>query len=189
LPLHVGAPVITGATPGVESITLVFSPPSAATDIFDYRATCFSSDGGVSRSKDQGGSPIVLTGLTTDKTYSCTVMAENSIGFGPPSAPSAPVVTLAPPGPPAIASVTAGSRNVTVSFSPPASDGGTSIFDYQAFCASSDGGVTRWIDAASSPIVVNSLSPGNTYTCTVTAKNSIGYGPPSTPSAAVVTLP
>ena len=48
--------------------------------------------------------------------------------------------------------------------------------------------MTRWVDAGSSTIVVGSLSPGNTYTCTVSAKNSLGYGPPSAPSSPVVTL-
>ena len=189
LPLLLGAPAIISATAGTQNITLVFSPPNAATGIFDYRATCFSNDGGVSRNKDQNGSPIVVANLTTAKTYACTIMAENSIGFGPPSAPSTPVVTFAPPGPPTVTSATAGSRNATVSFSAPASDGGTSIFDYQAMCASSDGGSTHWTDSTVSPIVVNGLSPGNNYTCTVTAKNAVGFGPPSPPSPAVITLP
>ena len=123
-PVVAGPPTIASVTPGAQSITLVFSPPAVGTSIFDYRATCFSGDGGVSRSKDRGGSPIVVSNLTTGKTYACTVMAENSRGFGPPSAPTSPVVTLAPPGPPTVTSATAGSRSVTVSFSPPAGNGG-----------------------------------------------------------------
>ena len=189
LPLITGSPTITGATPGVESISLAFSPPTAATDIRDYHATCVSSDGGVTRSRDNGGSPIVVTDLTTAKTYTCTIMAENSLGFGAPSAPSAPLMTLAPPGAPTIGSVTAGSRSVSVLFSAPAADGGTAIFDYRALCASSDGGVTRWVDGGGAPIVVTGLTPGNTYTCIASAKNAVGFGPPSAPSAAVVTLP
>jgi hypothetical protein len=189
LPLLAGAPTIVSATPGVQTITLVFSPPAAATDIFDYRASCSSSDGGVTRTKDQGGSPIVVSSLTTDKTYACTVMAENSIGFGPLSTASTPVMTLGPPGAPTITSVAPGSRSVTVSFSPPATDGGSTILGYEAMCASSDGGVTRWVDATTSPIGVSSLSPGNTYTCTVAAKNSVGFGPSTSPASAVVTLP
>jgi len=193
LPILPGAPTITSVTAGLESIQVAFSPPTpnGAGNIFDYEAICISSSGGVTRSKNEASSPILVTNLTAGSTYTCTVLAEDSAGFGPPSAPSAPVVTLGPPtapGAPTITSVTAGSKSISVAFSPPASDGGASIVDYRAACVSSDGGVTRSNDAGASPILVTHLSAANTYTCTVMAKNSVGFGPPSAPSSAVVTL-
>jgi large repetitive protein len=93
-----------------------------------------------------------------------------------------------PPGAPSITSATAGSQSITVSFSAPASDGGASISDYKATCSSSDGGVTRWDDRNGSPILVVHLTAGKTYTCTVMAKNRIGFGAPSASSAPVVVL-
>jgi hypothetical protein len=193
LPILPGAPTITSVTAGLESVQVAFSPPApnGAGNIFDYNATCISSNGGVTRSKNENASPILVTNLTAGSTYTCTVLAEDSAGFGPPSAPSAPVVTLGPPtapGAPTITSVTAGSKSISVAFSPPASDGGATIVDYRATCVSSDGGVTRTNDAGTSPILVTHLSAANTYTCTVMAKNSVGFGPPSAPSAPVVTL-
>ena len=67
---------------------------TAVPTITDYKATCISGDGGVTRWNDRHGSPIPVSQLTGGKTYTCTVMARNKVGFGPPSAPSLPVVTL-----------------------------------------------------------------------------------------------
>ncbi len=191
LPIVPGAPTITSATPGLENISVAFSPPApnGAVNIFDYKAECFSSTGGVTRWEDASASPILVDQLTGGDTYTCVVMAKNDVGFGPPSVPSAPVVTQAAPaapGAPTITSATAGPQNVTVTFSP-GSDGGATITNYEATCFSNDGGVTRSKDQSTSPIVVTDLNAGDTYTCVVLAQNSAGFGPPSAPSAPVVT--
>ena len=195
LPIPPGAPTITSATAGVRNISVAFTAPApnGGASPNDYKATCSSSDGGVTRSNDRHVSPVVVGGLTVGKTYTCTVLAHNNAGFGPPSAPSAPVVVLGPtvvtaPGAPAITSATAGVQSVSVAFTAPASDGGATITEYRATCSSSDGGVTRWEERNGSPILVNHLSGGKTYTCTVMARNKVGFGPPSAPSSAVVTL-
>ena len=118
--------------------------------------------------------------------------ARNRVGSGPPSANSAAVVTLSPPvitvpGAPTITSATAGHHSVTVTFTPPASNGGSSIFEYKAVCTSSNGGRTRSNTRHASPIKVNDLSSGKTYTCTVAARNRKGLGAASAPSAPVTT--
>ena len=190
-----GAPTVTGVTAGVRSLNVSYSPPASngGSSIFQYKVTCVSSDGGVSRSNTEHASPTRVDGLTGSKTYTCNVMARNRVGFGPPSASSAPVVTLSPPvitvpGAPTITSATAGHHSVTVAFSPPASNGGSSIFEYKAVCTSSNGGRTRSNTRHASPIKVNDLSAGKTYTCTVAARNRKGLGAPSAASAPVTTL-
>ena len=55
-----------------------------------YTATCTSSNGGVTKSVAGTGSPISVTGLTTGKTYTCTVKAHNARGYGLSSAPRPP---------------------------------------------------------------------------------------------------
>jgi hypothetical protein len=188
-----GAPTITSVTPGIRTVDVAYAPPASngGANITHYRVTCASSDGGATRSNTEHASPTRV-GLTGGKTYTCNVMAQNRVGFGPPSAASAPFVTLLPPvitvpGAPTITSASAGFHSVTVSFSPPASNGGASIFEYKARCTSSNGGVSRSNTRSRSSIRVGDLSGGKTYTCTVAARNRKGFGAASAPSAPVVT--
>src|SRR5262249_24722486 len=69
---------------------------------------------------------------------------------------------------------------------PPPFDGGSAITSYAATCASSDGGATGSQTDTASPIIVTGLDNGRTYTCTVSATNANGAGPPSEASVAVV---
>jgi large repetitive protein len=195
VPTVPGAPTITSVTPGVRSITVAFSPPGSdgAAHIFQYKATCVSSDGGVTRSNERGGSPIRVGDLTSPKTYTCTVTARNKKGKGPASAPSAAVVTLLPivansPGAPAITSAVPGKHSVTLTYTAPASDGGSPIIEYRSTCISTNGGVTRAEHERTSPTKVDGLTAARTYTCTVAARNKRGYGPESAPSGAVTVL-
>jgi hypothetical protein len=89
-----GAPTITSVTAGVRSVKIAFSPPAdnGGAPITNYRATCTSSNGGAKGSHEGPKSPIVVAGLTAGKTYTCTVAAKNSVGQGPASAASDPVV-------------------------------------------------------------------------------------------------
>ena len=134
-----GAPTITGVTAGLRSVMVTYSAPASdgGATITDYRVACSSSDGGASKSTTEHASPTIVRNLTAGKTYTCNVMARNKAGYGPPSAQSAPVVTLSPPptptvpGAPTITSVVAGVKTLTVTYSPPASDGGSKILAVQ----------------------------------------------------------
>ncbi|MEP7069258.1 MAG: choice-of-anchor D domain-containing protein, partial [Usitatibacter sp.] len=129
-------------------------------------------------------SPIVVTGLANGTTYTFTVTATNGVGTGSPSAPSNAVTPVAPPGAPSapiIGTATAGNAQATVSFSPPASNGGSPITGYTV--TSSPGGISA--SGVGSPITVTGLLNGTTYTFTVVAANSVGSGPASAPSNAV----
>jgi hypothetical protein len=77
-----------------------------------------------------------------------------------------------------------GSGVVTVSFTAPASNGGAAITSYTASCSAS-GQTTRTNTGSSSPIVVSGLTNGVSYTCTVTATNSVGTGSASAASSSV----
>ena len=87
-----------------------------------------------------------------------------------------------PPGAPTIGTAIAGNAQVSVAFSPPASNGGLPITSYAAACTPTSAGASGSASGAGSPIVVGSLSNGVGYTCTVTATNAIGTGPASSAS-------
>ena len=104
---------------------------------------------------------------------------------------TAPAAGAAPttPGQPTNVSITAGPRNVKVTFTAPTSNGGSKITNYRAKCTSSDGGKAGAHNGDKSPIKVGGLTAGKTYSCTVAAHNKVGYGSESTPSNSVVVKP
>jgi hypothetical protein len=69
-----------------------FRPPAGnGAPIHGYAATCRSSNGGKARTTLSRTSRFTVKRLTAGKTYSCTVVAANSRGVSPASAPSARV--------------------------------------------------------------------------------------------------
>ena len=184
-----GSPTITGVKALVRSARVSFTPPASngGSKITNYRLRCTSSNGGAYRALTGTKSPILVTGLTAGKTYTCTVAARNNVGYGAASAPSDPFVPLASvPGAPTITGVTAGVRSVKVAFTKPADNGGAPITNYRATCTSSNGGAKGSHEGPKSPITVSGLTAGKNYTCTVRARNKVGLGPASAPSDTVV---
>lgn len=95
-------------------------------------------------------------------------------GGSPPTAPLAPTIGQVAPS----------DRALSIAFLPPSGDGGAPISQYTATCR---GGV---LDSASasgtaSPVTVGGLVNGREYTCSVTARNSVGEGPASATVTAV----
>jgi uncharacterized repeat protein (TIGR03803 family) len=82
------------------------------------------------------------------------------------------------PGAPTIGTATAGNALAKVSFTAPASNGGSAITSYTV--TSSPGGIKA--KGHASPITVKGLTNGTAYTFTVTATNKMGAGDPSGPS-------
>ena len=93
------------------------------------------------------------------------------------------------PGVPTDIQANADNASITLTFAAPASNGGASITSYTYVCTPT-GGVAITGTATSSPIVVNGLTNGTTYSCTVAAINSAGASATSsaasaTPSASI----
>ena len=103
------------------------------------------------------------------------LLRELSPGEGVPGRPSGATV----PGVPTGVAATVGNAKATVSFGPPASDGGSPVLDYTATCG------TKTKTGAGSPLVVTGLGNGITVQCTVTARNAEGTGPESAPPVPV----
>ena len=188
---------ITGRTTTTTgSLTVTYTPGSDNGAAFThFTATCMSSNGGVTKTGTHSGAvaaPITVTGVTTGKTYRCTVEATNTVGTGSASVASASVI-VGSPAPPTQVKAVAGSTttatgSLTVTFTLGANNG-SAISSQTASCTSSNGGVTktgthRGADAA--PIAVAGLTTGKTYTCTVTDTNARGKGLASARSLPVV---
>jgi hypothetical protein len=91
-PTKPGAPTITSVKPGFHSVVVSFAKPASngGARITNYRVVCTSRDRRARAANEGPKSPIKVSGLTTGKTYTCTVKAKNSVGYGPASAPSDP---------------------------------------------------------------------------------------------------
>ncbi|GIO14823.1 hypothetical protein J19TS2_43780 [Cohnella xylanilytica] len=177
-----GAPTDVTAAAGDGEATISFTPPASdgGRTITGYTVT--SSPGGFTGTGTS--SPIKVTGLTNGTSYTFTVTATNGVGTGAASAPSNSVTPKAPatvPGAPTGVRAAAGNGKATISFTPPASDGGSEITGYTV--TSSPGGITAV--GTTSPITVTGLKNGTTYTFTVAATNGVGTGPASAASNGV----
>ena len=175
------APLAVNATAGDGQATVSWLPPFPNPTPPTTTYTVTSSPGGVTASAALG--PITVTGLTNGTAYTFTVTATNLVGTGPPSAPSnsvTPAATTAP-GAPTGVSAAAGNAQATVTFTAPASNGGSAITGYTV--TSNPGAITG--SGASSPITVTGLANGTAYTFTVTATNAIGTGSASAASNSV----
>ncbi|MCP1310834.1 fibronectin type III domain-containing protein [Paenibacillus tyrfis] len=179
-----GAPTAVTAVVehGQSQATVTFTPPASngGSTITGYIVT--ASPGGLTASGT--GSPITVTGLTYGTTYTFTVVAINGVGSSASSVPSNRVTLTAPatvPGAPTNVKAVAGNGEATVTFTPPASHGGSPIESYTVIA--SPGG--RTATGTGSPITVTGLTNGVTYTFTVIATNSIGSGAAADVSNAV----
>ncbi len=66
-------------------------PANNGAPITSYAATCTSKDAGAPKGKTGKAEPLIVSGLTGGKTYTCTVNATNSRGAGPASHTSAAI--------------------------------------------------------------------------------------------------
>jgi hypothetical protein len=178
-------------TAGVLEVVVAFTRPTfdGGSPITGYIVT--ANPGGIVSTGTR--SPITVTGLTYNQPYTFTVMAANVLGTSAPSAVSAPVTpTAAVPGSPTDVTALKGNAQATVSFTPPASNGGTPITSYTV--TSYPGGITE--TGIASPIIVTGLTNGKAYSFMVKATNAIGTGsasryssyvtPSTVPSAPII---
>ena len=191
------APTSLTADGGNGSATLTWSAPTntGGSAITDYSIQ-YSSNGGTTWSTFSDSinsvTSSVITGLTNGTTYTFRVAAINSVGTGSYSS-----TTTATPDngvPSAVRSLAASTSygSATLSWSSPASDGGSAITRYRVVY-SWDGAGWGEVPAqnmelfTSSSVYITNLSNATTYYFAVSAVNANGIGAPS--NTVVVTTP
>jgi hypothetical protein len=191
-----GVPTLSAPTLGNLQINVPVTAPASngGSAITKYQ---FSTDGGATwRDRTDTAtvsSPIVVKFLSTDGTtpivagtaYPIQIRAVNSAstpeGLG--TASVSVTAATAPGAPTAVSANATGQTTATVSFTAPASNGGSSITSYTV--TSSPGGVTA--TGSSSPITVSGLTASTAYTFTVTATNAAATSIASAASTSVTT--
>jgi hypothetical protein len=166
---------ITFANPGAQDFG---TTPTLTATASSGLAVSFSSSTTAVCTTTGGGAVTFVTAGT------CTIQADQAGDAAFSAAPAVSqsfTVNAVVPGAPAIGVATAGDGQAVVTFTPPASTGGTVITGYTV--TSSPGGLTA--TGAASPITFAGLGNGTSYTFTVTATNSAGVSVASAASNAV----
>lgn len=147
--------------------TVTFTPAAGGAAATSFTVT--SSPGGLTASGSS--SPLTVTGLQSNTSYTFLVKATNAAGDSPNSGSTSAITATTVPQAPTIgsSSVPAVSQRVDVSFTANAT-GGKAVSTFTA--TSSPSSITG--SNASSPISVTGLSNGTGYTFTVTATNANG---------------
>lgn len=184
------APTGLTATAGDGQVSLSWTAPSdngsPITGYSIYRGT--SSNG-------QGASPVgtttatntIDTGLTAGTTYYYKVSATNAGGEGPSSGEANATVTGVPAAPTGL-TATAGTGEVGVSWTAPASNGHP-ITSYNVYRKAGAGSYGLLTNLGATSFTDVTVSNGTTYFYKVSAVNSAGEGTQSAEASATPTAP
>ncbi len=180
-----GAPTLGTITPGNQELSCAFTPgTTGGSTISNYEFSTNGGTGWTTRSPASTSSPIVITSLTNGTTYDVKIRAVNAAGSGTASSmvQGTPRTT---PGAPNINTITPGNQQLQVAFTAPASNGGSSITDYEY--STDNGSNFKSSGTTSSPYTIttesgssSSLTNGVQYSIVFRAVNAAGAGTSST---------
>ena len=190
-----GTPVISGLTFSGSTVTLGWTVPSAGDFPISGYTVEVSSDNGVTwipgTTAAAGATSASVSGLTLGQAYKLRVRANNPAGPGT-FAVSAAVTPLDVPGKPTNLSFISLTSSIYVTWSAPASNGGTPITDYVVQYSDNDG--ATWTTAphavSTTPeLLVSGLTNAVHYGFRVSAINAFGTGPYSDTAPTIAPSP
>ena len=181
-----GAPTGLTAAAGDGQVTLSWTAPgSGGAPISGYNVYQGTSPDGeavtpVNRASLVTGTSYKVTGLVNGSTYYFRVTAVNRVGQGQRSN-EAKAVPVGAPGAPVGLAAAPGDAKVTLTWTAPASDGGSPISGYSVYVATSADfrGAVKVAGGTGTAVTVTDLINGTTYYFRVTAVNQVGEGPAS----------
>ena len=182
-----GAPTSVTATPGNASAAVSWTAPASnGAAITDYVVQS-SSDSGSAWSTFADGisssTSATVTGLTNGTSYVFRVAATNSVDTGDYSPATSAITPRTVPGAPASVTSTPSNGSVSISFTAPASNGGSAITSYQH---STDN--VNYVTTATNPFAISGTN-GTAITVYVRAVNVAGFGASTSAASTPRTVP
>ena len=176
-----GAPTDVMAAVGDSRATVTWTPPVETGGSDLVSATAVASPGGATCTTTAASCEIV--GLSNGTSYTVAVTVTNAAGRTGPPGVSAPFTPGAVTAPGAVSGFSKGrfagtspNLRVTVSWQPPASDGGAPILRYRVRYGTGDSW-RPWVSVESASYRLTGLRTKRTYTVQVRAVNAVGGGP------------
>jgi hypothetical protein len=161
---------------------------SSITSYDIYRGTAAGGESATPIATNVSGTSFTDTGLTNGTTYYYTVAAMNVPGVSPQSAEVSATPHAVVPSLPTGLVASGDIGQVTLSWSVPASDGGSSISGYDIYRGTAAGGESATpiatTDASGTSFTDTGLTNGSTYYYTVAAVNAVGVSQQSAEASA-----
>jgi hypothetical protein len=178
-PAAPGSPTGRTATAGHARVRLSWTAPASAGgapvtryDVYEGKTADVKLTAPVTSST---GTSATVTGLTDGTRYYFKVTAVSQVGAGSAAGAvsATPAAPVAAPGSPTGLTAVPGRGRVTLSWAPPASDGGAGISGYLIYVGTSPGGASATLltSAATTSYSVLGLTDGTTYYFAVAAVN------------------